>query len=420
MRQEGKTQRMSDFADNRSLRPPLSGISGVGTVRTEERHRTRGDHAAVRDWSDRGEVLENELMAFVRFARDLRNALRDGTQPPQWPSIAHPGSIRSAFLDCRFRSMRRLRKQVAHLESCSITSRGGLSREVDEVAAALELQARLSLGDAGGYEDYLLRSALVSEAHRACSVMLRRVREFRQDYGESAYRGRESHKQPVDVRTMSFSRECGYLEVITAFEVAQRRMSHYESRTKGLSRRLTRYVGWVGHLLQFVGWLLGCEGRRSKQTSVEAALCGRFPNIYVLPLDTPIRSDRTLSVEVWRGVSRRMRQFRRSALRLLWQRRYRELSSKTYALLKELLAIEHREQSSLATHRFVLGLLAILLLRLAAGRDQGSSLRGGFASVAVLLSSTYLLRWMDEGAQVFHQMGMGVLENDLPRFDVSL
>ena len=130
-------------------------------MQTHGRQIPAGGRGPGPDWSDRGEVLEDELMGFVRFSRDLRNALRDGTSPPDWPSIAHPGSIRSAFLDRRFRSMRRLRKLVHHLDSASISSRGALSREVEAVASALELQARLSLGDTQHYEDYLLRSALV-------------------------------------------------------------------------------------------------------------------------------------------------------------------------------------------------------------------------------------------------------------------
>ncbi|MEC9465982.1 MAG: hypothetical protein VX834_09365 [Myxococcota bacterium] len=388
-------------------------------MQTHGRQIPAGGRGPGPDWSDRGEVLEDELMGFVRFSRDLRNALRDGTSPPDWPSIAHPGSIRSAFLDRRFRSMRRLRKLVHHLDSASISSRGALSREVEAVASALELQARLSLGDTQHYEDYLLRSALVSEAHRACSVMLRRVREFRQDYGEGAYRGSDSRQQPVDVRTMSFSRQCGYQEVVSAFEVAERRMPIYEVRTKGLSRRLSRYVGWLGKFLRVVGWLLGCEDIRDT-AGPGSALCGRFPNIYVLPLDTQICSDRTLSASRWRDVGRSLSRFRRSALRLLWKRHYRALSAEAYSLLNELTQIERTEQASLASHRFMVGLLAILSLRMARGAEERQPIRGGVTGSLILLGASYMLRRMDEGAQVFHKMGMGVLENDLPRFDVSL
>jgi len=372
------------------------------------------------DWSLRGELLEDELIAFVRFSRELRNAVRDGTPPPVWPSNAHPGSIRSALLDCRFGSMRRLRKRIAHLDTCAITSRGGLSREVDRVAESLELQARLSLRDTGGYEDYLLRSGLVSEAHRACSVMLRRVREFRQDYGEALYRGQQLNSGAVDVRTMSYSRECGYREVMASFEVVERRMSHYELKTKGLSAKLTRYVRWMGTCLQLVGWFIGCGDLRGKPERSDSSLCGRFPNIYVLPVNAQLRSDRVLRQSKWHELTARLREFRMKTLRFLWTRRYRELSALTYRLISDLQDIEHQEQSSLASHRFILGFIAVLSLRSAAGMDQGMKVPGGRISIIVLLGLTYLVRWLDEGAQVFHQMGIGILENDLPRFDVSL
>jgi hypothetical protein len=221
----------------------------------------------------------------------------------------------------------------------------------------------------------------------------------------------EHTEKKKDFEMLNLKSSAFYDHLKEAIAINSERMSLYAQMSADRSLRISRALIWLEKAALPIAWWIDRRAAKFQQRGIPVVANDFVPMHPLPPFDQAPLYRRLASKALVRQICRDLKKYKREVNAHVRKGRFVEAANISYDALQKLRQIEKEHQCHLAMTRHLIESIGFAALH-APQYAEAASLSRTLIWVQMWGLGSGL--WLDTWAQPLHQMGVGILVNDLP------